>query len=297
MIVLSGESRVCRHTKALRRETPHNAWGVRLLNVLLLFFFKMTVSHRVKKQLAYGSLAIVIFSGLAMGFYYRFLIPEPSCFDNLQNQDETGNDCGGVCIDCELKNIKSITVVRKEIVKATASKTSVLVEIENQNQNYGTGDIPIVITLLDSEGKEIARKEQRSFILPKEKKYFAEVGLDIVYSTIKEIQVDIGSFTWEKKEEILTPQLTVKSAEVKTQGKQMFIEGVAESTGAESFEKINILGIVRDKDGAILGFSKTELHGITGFSSAPFKIFMPDLENKMGAVVKSMTQVFIEPTK
>ena len=176
----------------------------------------MTVSHRVKKQLAYGSLAIVIFSGLAMGFYYRFLIPEPSCFDNLQNQDETGNDCGGVCIDCELKNIKSITVVRKEIVKATASKTSVLVEIENQNQNYGTGDIPIVITLLDSEGKEIARKEQRSFILPKEKKYFAEVGLDIVYSTIKEIQVDIGSFTWEKKEEILTPQLTVKSAEVKT---------------------------------------------------------------------------------
>lgn len=40
----------------------------------------------------------------------------PSCFDNLQNQNETGIDCGGPCISCEKETVEMFAPAKTGIV-------------------------------------------------------------------------------------------------------------------------------------------------------------------------------------
>lgn len=57
----------------------------------------MTNSWRRKRQLTFISIFILII--LAFTFYkiYPYLNPAPTCFDNKQNGEERGVDCGGGC--------------------------------------------------------------------------------------------------------------------------------------------------------------------------------------------------------
>ena len=59
----------------------------------------MAISWTLKKQLKiFSGFAVLVLLIVLGGIYY--FEPSPSCFDKIQNQNEEGIDCGGVCKQC-----------------------------------------------------------------------------------------------------------------------------------------------------------------------------------------------------
>ena len=58
---------------------------------------------RLLKQFLYGFFYLAILVSLIWLVYSFEFKPAPNCFDGKKNQEETGIDCGGSCISCEVK--------------------------------------------------------------------------------------------------------------------------------------------------------------------------------------------------
>lgn len=71
----------------------------------------------------------------------------PSCTDSVQNQDETGIDCGGPCAYlCTAQN-QPPTVLYTQAIEYGGGRTDVIASIENKNTTAAAKNVPYRITL------------------------------------------------------------------------------------------------------------------------------------------------------
>ena len=119
---------------------------------------------RQQKQIFYISAYFLIMVVVALLIYVVFLKPTPTCFDNKLNQNESGVDCGGLCISCELKSdpIKlnsAAALEKKEVVIVFAS-------LRNESVNFGSSNFQYNLALKDFSGQIIHQIDSASFIYP-----------------------------------------------------------------------------------------------------------------------------------
>ncbi|TAJ88391.1 hypothetical protein EPO44_15560 [bacterium] len=94
-----------------------------------------------------------------------------TCFDGIQNQNETGIDCGGVCSSCASVTqsfLQKIQVHWTKTFEAQAGVYDLAAEIQNPNFTYGSEDVEYHFEILDSTGKQIQSVPGKTFILPQE---------------------------------------------------------------------------------------------------------------------------------
>ena len=65
---------------------------------------------RLAKQIIIAIIFFLILAGFGFLVYWNIL-PNPSCFDNIQNQNEEGIDCGGPCQSCEAAALKNLEII------------------------------------------------------------------------------------------------------------------------------------------------------------------------------------------
>ncbi len=109
---------------------------------------------------AFG-ITVAVFLG---GYIYIRLQKPASCFDRVQNQDEAGVDCGGVCALACTKTIHPLTTEWALPFKVSLGWWSTLAYVQNPNFGVYAEDVPYLFTLYDVEGNVIAKKEGRTFI-------------------------------------------------------------------------------------------------------------------------------------
>src|SRR4030042_2963142 len=131
----------------------------------------MSSVHRIIKRLVIIFSYLVIFSVIAGFFYYTFRA-KPTCTDKVQNQGETGVDCGHPCAECEeIPDIEEIRILEKAILSGESGKFDALAKIENPNSQFGAANVSYSFSLLGEDGKIISKNEGKTFILPAETKY------------------------------------------------------------------------------------------------------------------------------
>jgi hypothetical protein len=74
------------------------------------------------------------------------LYKAPSCFDGIQNEGETGIDCGGPCAPCASQE-EAPTVLFTKAVSNGQGRIDVVAEIENKNGNAAAQNVSYTITL------------------------------------------------------------------------------------------------------------------------------------------------------
>jgi hypothetical protein len=177
----------------------------------------MTSSQRTKKRLAIIFVYLVILGLVVTGFYYLFRTA-PTCTDKIQNQKETGVDCGGPCTACEeMPNVENLKVIEKAIVPGGAGKYDVLVKIANPNSLLGAARFEYSFNLLDGSGKIVAKSAGSNFVLPGQTKYI--LAFNLSPETIPEsLDFDISSFEWSKFSEYQEPDIAIYSREFSLAG-------------------------------------------------------------------------------
>lgn len=67
-----------------------------------------------------------------------FNLPNASCFDERQNGNETGIDCGGSCVACGIKYARDLEIIGEvSILEVTSDAIETIVRVRNPNVEYG----------------------------------------------------------------------------------------------------------------------------------------------------------------
>lgn len=134
------------------------------------------LNWRIKKQII-SFLIVSAFVGGAVGLFVYFYMPEPTCFDGKQNQEETGIDCGGLCEPC-ITNPKDIVVLWTRVIKIDEGLYEVASLIENPNLFYGLPFFKYNFKLYDDKNVLVAVRDGRTFLNPQDRFVIFETNID-----------------------------------------------------------------------------------------------------------------------
>lgn len=234
------------------------------------------MDYRRKKQIIIVLIILAILGLLGTGAYYKWFYRAPTCFDNKQNQGETGVDCGSPCaMSCELLTVKDLQVEWAEAVFLKDGLYDLAAKVDNVNPNYGLGHFDYTFKLLGAQGELIAQKQGSSFILPGQKKYIIETNVAAGAKPVKaELAITSAQKTdWQRlTNDFATPDIFVQDKQFKylenQAGQAASLAGVAQASGVVKnnsnfdFDKIVISVVLFDVNKEIIGVNKTEVYTV-----------------------------------
>lgn len=129
-----------------------------------------------RRQILYLSVFFLILAVIAVGLYLVYK-PKPTCFDQKQNQDEVGVDCGGSCTLACSSQIERVKILWAKPFEISKGYYDFAAMIENQNPNFGVKKIKYTIRFVDDKNILIVDKTGETFLNPKEKFIIFATGI------------------------------------------------------------------------------------------------------------------------
>lgn len=112
---------------------------------------------------------LLIIGAVVVAFFATVLIATfsktPTCSDNIQNQDETGVDCGGSCQYLCVTQQQPPTVLYTKAIGNGLGRTDVVASIENKNPTAAAKRVPYTVTLYGAK-QEFIQEVKGTIDLP-----------------------------------------------------------------------------------------------------------------------------------
>ncbi len=235
-----------------------------------------STSHKTK---IIGIIAIIVIILAAIFVYFKFIKHDPTCFDGIQNQDERGIDCGGICSLMCLSDVRPLIPLWTRPIKITGDVYSVVSYIENQNIGNGVEEIPYEIRMYDDKNILVAQPIQgKTFIGPNDRTAIFETGIKVgnrvpktaflkFLETPKFVRVDNrwNDQSLAAQNDVLTDIDTAPklSAQIK-------------NLTLETFHNIPVVAIIYDDKGNAIASSQTFVDEIDPDASVPVYFSWPE---------------------
>lgn len=231
--------------------TPPHWWANYKLQTNL-----MSSWSQKRKSTYFAGFVAFLLVAVALPAYLIFY-KAPTCFDDKQNGDEKGVDCGGSCVRLCRSEYLDPNIIWARVIEVKSGLYNALAYIENPNLDAGVDSISYSFQIKDNNGVSIYERKGSTFIPPN--KFFAifEDGI----STSEKIPTKvIFEFTsnplWRKKENRETG-LTVLNKTISREESSPRIDATLENKTLQPISKIEVVAIAYDNDGNALGFSRT----------------------------------------
>lgn len=121
------------------------------------------------RRVQYSGLLAALLALIGTGVYFGFFYSPASCFDNWQNGDERGVDCGGSCARVCALDVAEPKVLWSRAFKVTDGQYNAVAYIENTNQGVGTPAVRYTFELYDRDGLITSKTD--TTILPPDSVY------------------------------------------------------------------------------------------------------------------------------
>lgn len=246
--------------------------------------------YRTVKQLLYFLLYLAIIGIIVFLIYLWLVKPAPSCFDNRQNQGETGVDCGGPCQPCEIKYLKPLEAQKIRFFNLQ-NKTIITAEITNPNQNFGADRFTYTINFYNQTGTKIGSLTNDSFIYPAEIKAIFEIDEKTKFSDIYNISIDFKDTHWVSSEDFQKPLIELREQKL-VEDKPLKLKGVV--VNQSNFDVgLKLIAFVYNRYGIQIGASKTEIAKLEAHEQKDFQITLP-FDILKEEIDQSRTKIFAE---
>ncbi len=233
------------------------------------------------KQFLYGLFYLLVAGFVLFLILAPGLKPVPSCSDNIQNEGETGIDCGGPCIPCYLKGAKSLEVSGTPYVFRIPSlgKALAVVLLVNPNQDIGMHSFSYSVDFVDAGGNVIGTVEGFENIFPAESKYLLAV-FDGSPSDVEKIAAAdfkvTGAASWSRSSDFLVPVLSItKGPAVSSSTGQVVVSGTVENESVFAVPGVKVIAFLNDKNGNPVFAGGTLVSDLSSFGSSDFSVFLP----------------------
>lgn len=224
----------------------------------------------MRKQIIIAGIFFVLIGGLS---YFAIILNREtgSCFDNAQNQGETGIDCGGSCAPCLADIADPLKVEAVRFLAAGGGKWDAAAFVENPNLDLAVAEVTLNWRILDREGDVMKVVEEQSYLLPRQRKIFPLINLELSKAP-QEIELSLSGPRWIKAEGIEIPGLLVKDVvfEERALGRKV-VAGNLVNKSPFGFDTIEVVSVA-SKDGKILGINSSELNTVTSGEERFFEL-------------------------
>jgi len=229
----------------------------------------------LKKQLIITFIVFLILVLLSFLIYSFWFKVKPSCFDGIQNQDEEGIDCGGICSSIKIcEPLKSIEVNFVDYVKVKDGIYDVVARIKNPNQNHGLEELGYEFNLYGQNQEVLASRFGKTFIMPREEKYIIEANIT-TEDTVSGTDFNFTDFNlnnpdqnnWQKLHDYNTgfgvDIVDTKFGKNPTDGTSYFrASGLIQNNTLFDLDKVVVSIVLFDRNHTIIGLNKTEANTI-----------------------------------
>ncbi len=171
---------------------------IRRVFVIYAIIYLIMATWASKRQLIYFLYVFGFFALIALILYLIYK-PVPNCFDKIQNQNESGVDCGGVCqLACEREVLPLKVYWARPLYVADGSYDAMAL-VENENADLGTREINYTIYLYDKGNLLLGKREGKTFVNAGEKFYIFESLINTdKYVASKAVIQFLPGVIWEK---------------------------------------------------------------------------------------------------
>jgi hypothetical protein len=239
----------------------------------------MTV--RRTKQLIYGAIYLLIVIGIVVGAYYRFFWVAPSCFDHIQNQGETGVDCGGPCAKVCAPTEETIVVGDLRAFASSPGHDTFLARIENHNPGLAARSFGYELDLVDASGAVLQSFFGNSFLYSGEVKYVVVPNVAVA-GAFDHAALTVQNPDWIPAAQMgLIPQfgnpLPVTGNTVTSS--TLTVTSALTDSDIAAFKNIVIVAIFYSVNGIPIGASETELDAIAPNQTEQIAVSYPAVPN------------------
>jgi hypothetical protein len=215
--------------------------------------------NRQSKRIVISTIYGVIFL-VFIGLIVSLIMPDPTCYDGKQNQEEAGIDCGGPCVPCETTVTGNDLVVKDtSVVYGGEGKYDIVANIHNPNALFGGEKVNYTIVLFDENGTELDVRTGETFILPNENKYIVELELMSDVQPSK-VETTIEKVDWVKFTDFDSPQIVIKNQKVGLDENEAIYAkafGLVSNDSPYDFHNVVINIIILDERGVPIAAQKT----------------------------------------
>ena len=247
-----------------------------------------TWSSRRKTFIALSLLFFIL--AVIAGVYFLIFYKAPTCFDRIQNGDETGVDCGGSCMKlCQSAFLSAkIEWGGGKFEKVAEGLYNVASYIINPNTSGAALNVPYRFALFDSKGILITER-QGSISLPAHRNTLA---FQAALNTGKRIPAKatfefLAPPVWFKSHDALSDIAIVDKKYVEdSKEKSSSLEVTLENKSLYPYKNITVAAVLYDIDANAIGFSQTQIDAIGangGREIAPFT-WPYDRQNKVVSI-------------
>jgi hypothetical protein len=134
--------------------------------------------HRAYVNIGIASVFLLVLSIVLFSIWYE----PPTCFDQKQNQDEIGVDCGGQCSEFLLcaQQVSGLDILFAKVFSISEGVWSAVAYVQHTNNNAYTNEARYKFEFYDVDGKFIGEREGSTYVGSEETRFvIVESKLDL----------------------------------------------------------------------------------------------------------------------
>jgi Mg-chelatase subunit ChlD len=212
-----------------------------------------------RRRAIYLGAMVLILSSISFAIFWKFWYQTPTCFDKIQNGDETGIDCDGSCsLVCIGGAIRPIIRWDPRLFEVLPGTWSALVYVENPNTDADAVYAPYSFTIYDANNK-VLEVRKGATILPKNK----TVGIFEGGITAKEEAkpkraiFELGSDMVWKKNEKTGEDISITHSSLLRLESAPRVEANVKNNSAEEIKNIELVIAIFDGSDNAIAASRT----------------------------------------
>ncbi|TSC52481.1 MAG: Uncharacterized protein LiPW41_251 [Parcubacteria group bacterium LiPW_41] len=248
--------------------------------------------NRSLKQLLYSLIYLVflVFIGIVVwGFFSK---QPPTCTDGKRNQNETGIDCGGTCVSCDLKDIQPVEFLGYSVMPLKSGRVSLLVHVKNPNETHHASPFSYTIRLFDENDIEREVFYGDASLVAGSDGYILENKT--TYSDPKRVEFEMGDANWKLKESFLAPELVIQETSTTVDKNVVRVKGTIENKSSFGVENIHIIAILGGEYNEDVFASEMILTRMAAFRKEQFSVAFPSDPEIAQRLKTNATRVIVQ---
>jgi len=212
-----------------------------------------------RHQLLY-SLIVLIFLGIVIGLpvYFTFFNKQPTCYDRVRNQDETGVDCGGICTRACVDDVVPQPLVRwVRSFKVAGGIYNLVAYVQNPNVTYVGEPANYLFKVYDKNNIVIDVVENSVAIPPTNNFPIFEQGFDAGERIPDHVTFDFTSKVVWHKYMGESAEFSVVDENLANASTSPRLDATVVNKTFKTYKNIEVVAIIYGNDGNAIASSRT----------------------------------------
>ncbi len=234
------------------------------------------ISWRARHRLFTVLSIVAVIAGVFFAGYALFRA-EPSCSDNLKNQNELGVDCGGGCERVCREEVSEMQIFWANSYKVSSGHYDVATLVENPNQAFGVRKLNYHFKLYDKDGLLISEHPGSTFINPRERFVIFSGNIDTGLREVERVVFTYDDPLWERIVSSRDRSRIVVESKLYEAGPPARFSARLISKAPSLLREVNAVAVLSSADGRAVAVSSTRLPSLDRSESRAVVFTWPEL--------------------